>query len=118
MPGRTYQAKGSGYYPADSKMEGGFKDRKGAPLKTLQDFLDGKASYVSVAMDKNLQIKYGTKLRIVELERKYNRQIEFRVVDTGGHFTDKGYTRIDICTRNREASLDPTINGTLTLQFD
>jgi hypothetical protein len=42
--------------------------------------------------------------------------IEFRVVDTGAAFTDKGFTRIDICTPNEQASMDVT-NGTLTLQF-
>lgn len=114
----VYKAKGSGYYPFNSKLEGGFTDRRGAKLRTLQDYLDGKAEYVSVSMDKYLTIKYGTKFRIPELEKKYNKQIEFRVVDTGDAFNHKGYTRLDICTRNKEASLEPTINGELTLQFD
>jgi hypothetical protein len=98
-------------------LEGGFTDRRGAPLKTLQDFLGGQASYVSVAMDKLLKISYGAKLRIPEIEKRYGRLIEFRVVDTGGAFTGKGYTRIDICTADQKASLEPTINGALTLQF-
>ena len=115
---KTYQAKGSGYYPANSKMEGGFKDRRDKPLRTLQQFLAGQATYVSTAMDSNLAIQYGTKVRIPELDQKYGKQIEFRVVDTGGHFKNKGYTRIDICVKDREASLEPTINGTLTLEFD
>ncbi len=114
----SHKAKGSGYFPASSKMEGGFKDRRGNPLRTLQDFLDGKADYVSVAMDSNLAIEYGTKLSIPELEKKYGKKIEFRVVDTGGDFKGKGYSRIDICTRDRAASLEPTINGTLTLVFN
>lgn len=58
---------------------------------------------------------YGTKLRIHELERKYGRTIEFRVVDTGGAFKGKWTSRIDICTANERASLDSTINGTLTI---
>jgi 3D (Asp-Asp-Asp) domain-containing protein len=95
-------------------MEGGFLDRKGKPLHTLQDFLSGKAPYVSVAMDSKA-FPYGTKLRIPELEKKYGRPIEFRVVDTGGAFKGKGTSRIDICTANRKASLDPTVNGKLTL---
>jgi hypothetical protein len=118
MAKQIYKAKGSGYYPFDSKMEGGFTDRRGKKLKTLQDFLDGKADYVSTAMDKLLPIQYGTKLKIPELDKKYNKQIEFRVVDTGKAFTNKGYSRIDICTRDRHASLDSTINGELTLEFD
>ena len=58
---------------------------------------------------------YGTKLRIRELERKYGRSIEFRVVDTGGAFEGKWTSRIDICTANERASLDSTINGQLTI---
>lgn len=114
---KTAKATGTGYYPDNSAMEGGFVDRQGKKLNTLQDFLAGKADYVSVAMDKNEHIPYGAKLRIPELEKKYGRPIEFRVVDTGGAFTGKGNSRIDICTANEKASTDPTINGPLTLQF-
>jgi peptidoglycan hydrolase-like protein with peptidoglycan-binding domain len=113
--GKQYTAKGTGYYPFNNAMEGGFKDRQGKPLYTLQDYLAGKAPYVSVAMDSKA-FPYGTKLRIPELEAKYGRPIEFRVVDTGGAFRGKGTSRIDICTANNRASLDPTINGKLTLQ--
>ncbi len=99
-------------------MEGGFTDRRGNALNTLQDFLEGKAKYVSAAMDKNLPLKYGATLRIRELEARLGKVIEFRVVDTGDAFSGKGYSRIDICVRNRAASLDPSINGHLTLMFD
>ena len=116
--GAQYTAQGSGYYPASSKMEGGFKDRRGKKLHTLQDFLAGSADFVSVAMDSNLAIDYGAKLHIPEIEKKYGKKIEFRVVDTGGDFKNKGFTRIDICVKNRGASLEATINGTLTLNFD
>lgn len=112
--GPSYRARGTGYYPDSSALEGGFVDRKGAPLHTLQDFLSGKAPYVSVAMDSHA-FPYGTQLRIPELEAKYGRAIPFRAVDTGGAFVGKGTSRIDICTANARASLDPTINGPLTL---
>src|SRR3954464_6279655 len=112
--GQSFTAKGTGYFPDNSPMEGGFKDRQGKPLHTLQDFLAGKAPYVSVAMDSKA-FPYGTKLRIPELEKKYGRPIEFRVVDTGGAFKGKGTSRIDICTANQKASLDPTVNAKLTL---
>jgi 3D (Asp-Asp-Asp) domain-containing protein len=114
LAGRAYPARGTGYFPDRSAMEGGFVDRKGKPLHTLQDFLAGRASYVSVAMD-STAFPYGTKLRIPELEAKYGRPIELRVVDTGGAFRGKGTSRIDICTADRRASLDPTINGPLHL---
>lgn len=112
--GQRFAARGTGYYPANNAMEGGFKDRLGKPLQTLQAYLAGRAPYVSVAMDSKA-FPYGTKLRIPELEAKYGRPIEFRVVDTGGAFKGRGTSRIDICTQNRRASLDPTINGPLTL---
>ncbi|MHB2015959.1 MAG: hypothetical protein ACYCW6_03325 [Candidatus Xenobia bacterium] len=51
------------------------------------------------------------------MESKYGRPIDFRVVDTGGDFTNKGFSRIDIATANQRAAHDPTINGPLTLQF-
>ncbi len=116
-PRGVHQSRGTGYYPANNAMEGGFNDRRGNRLYTLQDYLAGRAPYVSVAMDKNMKIPYGTKLRIKELEQKYGRPIEFRVVDTGGAFTGRGTGRIDICTANAAASRDATINGPLTLDF-
>lgn len=135
--------KGTGYYPHNSKMEGGYNDMLGRPLKTLQDFLDGKSKYVSVALDKNMydhiikdgreryaktgkakykkyltmepKIKYGDTFRIPELEKKYGRQIVFKAVDTGGAFEDKGFSRIDIATRSADHSTEKTLNGKLTL---
>lgn len=118
MAPKSYQATGSAYYPAPNQLEGGFKDTKEKKLKTLQQFLDGKADYVSVAMDKYAHIPYGTVVTIPEIEAKYKRPIEFRVVDTGGSFKHKGFTRIDICVKDLHASLDPVLNGTLTLNFN
>ena len=111
----SFTSRGSGYYPSSSQLEGGFKDRIGKPLRTLQSYLSGDAAYVSVAMDTSA-FKYGTRLRIRELEAKYGRAIVFRVVDTGGAFRGKGRSRIDICTANNKASLDPTVNGTLHIE--
>lgn len=108
----SFVSRGTGYYPANNSMEGGFLDRKGAKLRTLQQFLAGRAEYVSVAMDTKA-FPYGQRLRIKELEAKYGRKIVFRVVDTGGAFRGKGRSRIDVCVANRSASLDSTINGTL-----
>jgi 3D (Asp-Asp-Asp) domain-containing protein len=110
----SFLSRGTGYYPANNSMEGGFLDRKGAKLRTLQQFLAGRADYVSVAMDSRA-FAYGQRLRIKELEAKYGKPIVFRVVDTGGAFRGKGKTRIDICTANRAASLDATINGRLNI---
>jgi len=114
------EAKGTGYYPDSSAMEGGYVDKKGKKLNTLQDYLNGKAPYVSIALDKNLYksgaVNYGDTFRIPQLEQKYGQQIPFKAVDTGGAFTNKGSNRVDICTRSRKDNLDPTVNGHLTLQ--
>jgi hypothetical protein len=112
--GTTFTADGSGYYPANTRMEGGFKDVHGVPLNTLQQFLAGERPYVSVAMDSQA-FAYGQKLQIKELEQKYERPIEFRVVDTGGAFKNRGRDRMDICVANERASYDQTINGDLTV---
>jgi len=109
---RSFVARGTAYYPANNALEGGTVDRKGVKLRTLQQFLAGQASYVSVAMDANA-FKYGQRLRIKELEAKYGRSIVFRVVDTGGAFRGKGTSRIDVCVASLKASSDSTINGTL-----
>ena len=112
-------AKGTGYYPHNSKMEGGYLDKKGNKLTTLQDVLDGKAKSAAIALDKNLyksgQVKYGDSFTIPEIDKKYGKHIDFRAVDTGGAFTGKGFSRVDICTGSKKDSLDPTVNGKLTL---
>jgi 3D (Asp-Asp-Asp) domain-containing protein len=109
---KSFVARGTGYFPDGSAMEGGFSDRKGAKLRTLQQYLAGSADYVSVAMDPNA-FSYGQRLRIHELNDKYGKDIVFKVVDTGGAFMGKGTSRIDICTANSKAAGDSTINGTL-----
>lgn len=113
-PGETFQAKATGYFPDNSAIEGGFVDRKGARLRTLQGYLSGADEYVSLAMDTNA-FPYGQKLRIQEFEAKYRRDVEFRVVDTGGAFRGRGRSRVDVCVADRQASLDATVNGMLTI---
>src|SRR4051812_37747320 len=77
----SYTARGTGYYPDPSPMEGGYKDRLGKPLRTLQAFVSGKATYVSVAMDPKV-FSYGTILDIPSISKKYGKKIRFCVCDT------------------------------------
>jgi hypothetical protein len=112
--GDIFRASATGYYPDSSQLEGGFLDTKDQPLHTLQDFLAGRADQVSIAMD-STEFPYGQRLRIKELERKYGRVIDFRVVDTGGDFVGKGRTRLDVCVQNYAASIDDSVNGLLTI---
>ena len=108
----SFRARATAYYPDSSALEGGFNDRLGRPLKTLQDHVAGRAPNVSVAMD-STAFPNGTRLRIPSLEAKYGKRLEFRVVDTGGAFRGKGTSRLDICVSGYKASLDASVNTTL-----
>jgi len=81
------------------KMEGGPTDAAGKPLWSLEEYLEGSAEYVSLARDylagppdnDKRFAKYGTVVRIPEIEGIMGWDyIEFRLVDTGGHFFGKG----------------------------
>lgn len=112
--GTVYRARATGYYPASDAMEGGYLDRRGKRLRTLQDFIDGRAPSVSVAMDAK-EIPYGTRVCIPDLNAKYGKAIPFRVVDTGGAFRAKRTTRIDICTRSRADAHAKSVNRSLEI---
>ena len=101
---QAFTARGTGYFPCASTLEGGLQDRRGRPLYTLQDFLAERAPYVSVAMDPKA-FPYGTSLRIPEIEKKYGRAITFLVVDTGDAFIGRGSSRIDSARATRPARL-------------
>lgn len=122
----------------EKKREGGVLDRLDKPLHTLEDYMEGKAPFVSVACDslggapgnvKEFRI-YGFKVWITKLSTDINSfidkpvtlpiQIDFRLVDTGGDFHGKGkkiavsgHEPIDICRRARPAS-DKSFSGMLT----
>ncbi len=112
--GLVYKARTTGYYPANDPMQGGFLDRRGKKLRTLEDFVDGKVDYVSVAMDSNT-LKYGAKVCIPKLNTKYGKAIPFRIVDTGGAFRLKGTSRLDICTRDKKSAHSKHVNQTLEI---
>jgi hypothetical protein len=116
------------YYPKNTKMEGGLYDHKGHPLNTLDDYLDGKVGWVSLARDylggppaNAWEFKtYGYRVHIPEVCAKLKvSHIDFRLVDTGGRFYGKGkqivepgYEPIDVC---RSVKLRyPSIASTLT----
>jgi hypothetical protein len=130
------------YYPHNNKMEGGGKDRFGNRLYTLQEFLDGKAPYVSVAMDyKGSMKKYQKKYfcipaleksfseEIAQWEKtapdhfsKYGGRIPFKVVDTGSAFFNKGLSRMDICVgyhgqaaKSKKLAFDPRMQKSVSL---
>lgn len=115
------------YYPKKTAMEGGLLDHMGHPLNTLDDYLDGKAGWVSLARDylggppaNAWEFKtYGYKVHIPEICAKLGvKHIDFRLVDTGGRFYGKGkqivvpgYEPIDVCrsVKLRYASISETL---------
>lgn len=112
---REFKSKLTGYFPHNSRMQGGYFDRKGYELFTLQAYLRGEAPYVAVAMDPKVA-KYGSQIRIPELEKLYGRPIDFRLVDTGGRFIGRGTAKIDICNETRADAYDRSVNRRLTVQ--
>lgn len=110
---RSYR---TGYFPHHSKMQGGYKDRIGRRLRTLQRYLQGKDEYVSVAMDHtDKRYPYGTILRIPAIEKVFGRCIKFKVVDTGGRFVGRGSAKIDICHNSRRHIYKKYTNGWTTV---
>lgn len=124
------------YYPfhkgltaEQRRMEGGVHDRRGRMLYPLEDYLEGNAPYVSLACDfkggppgNRPEFKlYGYKVQIPFIAHKYGKSfIEFRLVDTGGHFFGPGkrvkvtgFEPIDVCRRQKPEGRD-RIGGTLT----
>lgn len=109
----------TGYYPADDPVQGGFVDMQDKPLCTLQDHVEGKVPYVSLAFDIELYrtgvITYGDVFSIPELDTKYGKHLTFKSVDTGSAFTGKKFTRIDICCKTRDDTYEPWVNQIVTL---
>ena len=84
-----------------AKLEGGGKDIYGAKLNTIEDYLNNKAPYVSIAMD--TPFKDQTLINPAFVDKKGN-PIIFKCVDTGGAFQNKGLSKIDIATGNFKKS--------------
>ncbi len=94
------------YTTENTPIEGGPKDRCGRKLNTLDDYMNWRAEEVSVAMDRTA-LPYGTLIRIPEIEKrlKVKDPIPFKVVDTGGAFVGKGFTRMDICVGHSQSTI-------------
>ena len=71
--------------------------------------MDNRAEFVTVAMDKSLNIPYGKSVCIPEINAHFRRYIKFEVRDTNEDITD-GYRRLDICVRSEADFYDNIVN--------
>lgn len=109
-----YKTKLTAYYPANDPIEGGFTNRYGGSLHTLQSYLDDREDHVSVALDKDLG-RVKRKLCSPQMNEYYVKNVKLFVEDTGSAFTGKGFSRADICVANRKSSFDTLVNSTVDL---
>ncbi|XP_022903071.1 uncharacterized protein [Onthophagus taurus] len=107
------------YFPNYSSEEhdDGFTDVKGNPLCTLQDYVDDRTNYVTLSMDENLKIPYGTSVCIPELNNHLGHRIRFEVRDSSSDIFQSGYKRAEICVRSETDSYDVNYNRRVTLIF-
>ncbi|XP_031836344.1 uncharacterized protein LOC116428636 [Nomia melanderi] len=118
--GRAYHnVTMTAYYPDfSSDDEFDHLDVKMKKLRTLQDFLDGRVEFVTVSMDLDSGIPYGTKVCIPELNEKFGRQIPFQARDRTRYDDVQGkpdFSHVDICVRTEEDTYDNSVNGIVTL---
>jgi hypothetical protein len=79
----------------EATLEGGGLDAQKNKINTIEDYLEGKATYVTIAMDKQYIGRYFTNADF----RDYNgKLIRFKCTDTGGAFNGMGTSKIDIAT--------------------
>lgn len=113
------RAKLSAYWPAvnasELPLEGESVDTRDRPLYSLQDYLAGKAPFVSVAGDLS-EFDYNEPIEIKELNELYERTIDFRVHDAlHADRTKKGQgtgtRRLDIRVNSRKEGLSDSVNS-------
>ena len=99
----------TGYYPDNSKMEGGFKDYFENDLKTLADYVrwSEENSYVSLSVDPKV-IALGSLINIEGFNDDEGVPILFYACDKGSKI--KG-NHVDICCRNEKQTCDVDSDG-------
>ncbi len=96
------------YFADNSALQGGFHDRHGKCLQSTADYLAGRSTYVSIAMDyleQSLIPEYSVVLIPSVGELLGDRNMKFCKVDTGGAFVGYGTKRLDICAPDRATAL-------------
>ncbi|XP_012246675.1 uncharacterized protein LOC100743567 [Bombus impatiens] len=115
-----YNVTLTAYYPVfDSDNEFDYLDARTRKLRNLQDYLDGRAEFVTVSMDLDSGIPYGTKLCIPELNEKFLRPIPLQARDKSRYNdvsrNSPDFSHVDICVRTEQDTYDNSVNGIATL---
>lgn len=83
----------------------------------FQEYIDNRAEFVTLAMDENLKIPYGTRVCIPELNKHFGHRIILEVRDSSFDLKGSSYSRADICVRTEIDSYDEVVNRFVTLVF-
>ncbi|XP_011344966.1 uncharacterized protein LOC105283692 isoform X2 [Ooceraea biroi] len=109
----------SAYYPifgTDDKRN--HLDDQGKMLNTLQDYLDDRAPYVTVAGNLKSGIPYATQICIKELNEQFGRRISLQIrdqIDYESDEVDLDFSRLEICVRSEEDTYDAYVNRLVTV---
>ncbi|XP_020296958.1 uncharacterized protein LOC109861642 [Pseudomyrmex gracilis] len=109
----------SAYYPVfGTNDKSNHLDVQGKMLNTLQDYLDGRTAYVTVAGNLKSGIPYGTKICIEKLNEQFGRQIPLQIrdqVESEEDYISLGFSRLEICVRTEEDTYDTYVNSLVTV---
>ncbi|KAF7997015.1 hypothetical protein HCN44_005292 [Aphidius gifuensis] len=103
------------YADYSSDISSDYLDMKDNKLSNLQDYIDGRANYVTAAMDIIPSLPYGSSICIPELNKHYRRQIKIQVRDYSVDLKGQGFKVVDICVRSEGDSYDKAVNRLVTI---
>ncbi|XP_070169167.1 uncharacterized protein [Polyergus mexicanus] len=109
----------SAYYPVfGTNDKRNHLDDRGKMLNTLQDYLDGRTRYVTVAGNLRSGIPYGTRICIEKLNERFGKQIFLQIRDQIDYENDdiaNDFARLEICVRTEEDTYDTYVNDVVTI---
>jgi len=94
---------------------GDYYDIQGRPIHTLEDFIKGIVPDVSIALDPNLAIPYGTIVSSPELNALVGKPVPLAVTAQNAATFNRNLDRVSICVATGRLFRLANLNGTLTL---
>ncbi|XP_072763057.1 uncharacterized protein [Anoplolepis gracilipes] len=110
----------SAYYPIfGTNDKQNHLDERGKMLNTLQDYLDDRTHYVTVAGNLRSGISYGTKICIEKLNERFGQHILLEIRDQidceNDNVLKNDFSRLEICVRTEEDTYDTYVNDIVTI---